>query len=239
MGSRCWFILHLRACQRLALWGLACVLAASLMPHAAQARQTLPPKFKIDGTTLIYDTDNLVAQEIDGTQHAETGEISDDDIEPFRDILDANPAITRLQLNSGGGSVYAGESIADIVQDHALDTWVVGECISACVDIFLAGNRRQMTLGSKIGFHQRDWAPKAVQSYYRLWRKDENWATPFEFGTWIYRDTQSEVFRHLKYMMQRGVDPAFAIETLKTNPEDVWYPTRLRLMAAGVLRETP
>ncbi|WP_405116962.1 hypothetical protein L0Z64_15790 [Phaeobacter sp. BS23] len=138
MESRCWFILHLRVCRRLALWGLAYVLAVSLMPHAAQARQTLPPKFKIDGTTLIYDTDNLVAQEVDGTQHAETGEISDDDIEPFRDILDANPAITRLQLNSGGGSVYAGESIADIVQDHALDTWVVGECISACVDIFLA-----------------------------------------------------------------------------------------------------
>nr|WP_254696678.1 ATP-dependent Clp protease proteolytic subunit [Phaeobacter inhibens] len=142
MGSRCRFILHLRACRQLAL---ACLLGISLMPHPAEARQTLPPKFKIDGTTLIYDTDNLVLQQVDGTQQAETGEISDEDIEPFRDILNANPAITRLQLNSGGGSVYAGESIADIVQGHALDTWVVGECISACVDIFLAGNRRQMT----------------------------------------------------------------------------------------------
>ncbi|MEK0162432.1 ATP-dependent Clp protease proteolytic subunit [Phaeobacter sp. JH18-32] len=205
----------------------------------AMARETLPAKFKIDGNTLIYDTDAQFADNGDGTSQETAGEITDDDIEPFREILDANPAITRLQLNSGGGSVYAGETIADIVQGHALDTWVVGECISACVDIFLAGDRRQMTLGSKIGFHQRDWAPKAVQSYYRLWRKDENWATPFEFGTWIYRDTQSEVFRHLKYMMQRGVDPAFAIETLKTEPEDVWYPTRLRLMAAGVLREKP
>jgi hypothetical protein len=38
-------------------------------------------------------------------------------------------------------------------------------------------------------------------------------------------------------MLDRGVDPEFAIETLKTPPHDIWFPTRLRLIAAGVLRE--
>lgn len=215
---------------------LAVVLCCSVA-MGAQARDTLPPKFKVDGQTLIYDTEEPEENTGKDGARSEIWEITEDDIEPFRDILAANPAIDRLQLNSGGGSVYAGETIAEIVLEHGLDTWVVGECISACVDIFLAGEGRQMTLGSQIGFHQRDWAPKAVQGYYRRWRKDEDWATPFEFGSWIYRDTQAEVFLHLDYMLDRGVDPEFAIETLKTPPHDIWFPTRLRLIAAGVLRE--
>ncbi|WP_096740479.1 ATP-dependent Clp protease proteolytic subunit [Phaeobacter porticola] len=214
-------------------------LCTAMVAFPAVAREGLPAKFMVDGTTLIYDTDNLLSVGKGDSSNDGGGEIGDEDIQAFQNILESNPAITRVQLNSGGGSVYAGSAIAELVEARALDTWVVGECVSACVDVFLAGQKRQMTLGSRIGFHQRDWSPKAVQSYYRLWRKDENWATPFEFGTWIYRDTQAEVFRHLKYMMRHGVDPVFAIETLKTAPEEVWYPTRLRLMAAGVLREKP
>ncbi|WP_293574451.1 hypothetical protein [Phaeobacter sp.] len=219
----------------------ACVLAIVAWggPAGPVAADDLPAKFKLDGNTLIYDTER---PEDDEDQLAADGviwEISDSDIDVFEAILGQDPTINRLQLNSGGGSVYAGERIAQLVVDHTLDTWVVGECVSACVDIFLAGEQRQMTLGSKIGFHQRDWSPSAVQSYYRRWRKDEQWATPFEFGSWIYRDTQAEIFRHLDYMISRDVDPVFAIRTLETAPENVWFPSRMRLVAAGVLRAAP
>ncbi|MGR3760309.1 hypothetical protein ACUXV3_09305 [Roseobacteraceae bacterium NS-SX3] len=206
-----------------------CLLMTCLLPLQAAAREPLPQKFELRGDVLVFDTETGIS--------GEPAEITAEDIAAFRQVLEDNPGIRELQLNSSGGSVYAGEEIAWIVMDYRLNTLVAGECVSACVDIFLAGERRRMTLGSKIGFHQRSWAPQAVHSYYREWRGRENWATPFEFGAWIYQDTQQETYGRLSYMVSRGVDPGFAIETLKTAPDGEWYPSRLALTAAGVLRE--
>lgn len=195
----------------------------------AVAKDGLPQKFSLQGRTLVYDTET--------GEEGEPAEISDEDIGRLRDILKQNPDVSELQLNSIGGSVFAGEEIAGLVLEHELDTLVDGECISACVDVFLAGNRRRMTIGSRIGFHQRSWPAAAVHTYYRSERKRQRWATPFEFGSWIYVDTQREMYDHLSYMVSRGVDPGFAIETLRTEPGSEWFPSRLRLIAAGVLRE--
>ncbi|WP_052261720.1 COG3904 family protein [Leisingera sp. ANG-M1] len=207
---------------------LACMCLT--FPLAAAAKDALPQKFSLQGKTLVYDTETDV--------QGEAAEISNDDIAKLREILKKTPGISELQLNSTGGSVYAGEEIAGLVLEYGLDTSIDGACISACVDVFLAGNRRRMTIGSRIGFHQRSWPAPAVHKYYRSERKAQRWATPFEFGSWIYVDTQREIHNHLSYMVARGVDPGFAIETLRTEPGSEWFPSRLRLIAAGVLRET-
>ncbi|KIC38363.1 COG3904 family protein [Leisingera sp. ANG-M7] len=208
---------------------LMCILFCLLLPLQLAAKETLPRKFSLQGTTLVYDTDI--------NEPGEAAEITDVDADRLRLILAENPAISELQLNSVGGSVYGGEEIAGLVLAYDLDTLVDGECVSACVDVFLAGNRRRMTEGSRIGFHQRSWPAPAVHEYYRSERKEQRWATPFEFGAWIYADTQREIHDHLSYMVARGVDPGFAIETLRTGSDREWYPSRLRLIAAGVLRE--
>lgn len=202
-----------------------------VLPVAAAAKEALPQKFSLRGQTLVYDTETDV--------EGEPAEITDEDIDKLQGILAQTPEITELQLNSIGGSVYAGEELAALVLEYGLNTVIDGECISACVDVFLAGNRRRMTLGSRIGFHQRNWPAPAVQKFYRSERKAQRWSTPFEFGSWIYEDTQREIYDHLSYMVARGVDPGFAIETLRTDPGGEWYPSRLRLIAAGVLREGP
>lgn len=204
-----------------------------LLPVQVMAKKDLPGqaltavsgRIEVQGDVLIYDTEKV------------NGDIRPDDIDQLKDALRSNDQIKVLRLNSGGGSVYAASEMARIVMDHGLDTHVDGVCISACVDVFLAGERRRMTLGSKIGFHQRSWDSEAVERYYHTWREDEGEATPFDFGSWIYGDTQSEIYEHLTYMVSRGVEPAFAIKTLKTEASDEWYPTRLQLVAAGVLRE--
>ena len=208
---------------------LISLLSCLFLVSAASAKETLPQKFSLQGKTLVYDTET----DIKGAQ----AEMTEEDVSHLREILKKSPEVTELQLNSVGGSVYAGEEIAGLVLEYGLDTLVDGTCISACVDVFLAGGRRRMTLGSSIGFHQRNWPSEAVHKYYRSERKRRRWATPFEFGSWIYVDTQSEVYEHLSYMVTRGVDPGFAIETLRTDPDGEWYPSRLRLIAAGVLRE--
>lgn len=208
---------------------LVCFLIAS--PVTLWAKDTLPEKFTLDGHVLIYDTET----EIKGSD----AEMTNDDIEALRTVLSSHPDVTELRLNSSGGSVYAGEEMAWIVIDFGLDTVVAGECVSACIDVFLAGDRRRMMLGSKIGFHQRSWSSKSVRKYYDSWKEDEAWDSPFDFGSWIYADTQSEIYEHLAYLVERGVDPGFAIETLRVESGGEWYPSRLKMIASGVLRESP
>lgn len=213
--------MFLRVTLGLLLLALPVSLAAQDDPGAA--------KFKVSGTTLIYDTETTVS--------GDEAEITTLDVDRLLALLRDNPGITTLELNSSGGSVYAGDEMARIVIDFGLDTVVSGVCSSSCVNIFLAGEARRMMRGSKIGFHQRRWPVAAMEAYYERWREDKRWETPFDFASWVYRDTQTEVFNDLSYMIERGVDAAFAVETKKVASSDEWFPSRAELTAAGVLRE--
>ena len=185
-------------------------------------------KFTVDGTTLIYNTNN-VAPDL-------YAEMESDDVALFSEILIAHPNTKILQLTSTGGSIWAGEEMARIAMDYHLDTRVTGECSSACVTLFLAGGRREMDQGGSIGFHQNAWSADGLREYYKYWHHDENWDNPFDFGSWLYRDVQTEMYHQLSYLIARGVDPVFAVET-KRERSNLWYPTRRQLEEAGVLRD--
>ena len=81
-------------------------------------------KFSKNGDTLNYNTNP-------------DGEIEWDDVGELKSILLDNPKITKLILSSEGGDVYSAREMASIIIDFELDTHVVGECASACVDLFL------------------------------------------------------------------------------------------------------
>lgn len=181
-------------------------------------------KFRVEGTALVYDT-----------EAAEGGEITPEDIEALRAVLRSHQGLTKLRLNSAGGSIWAAEDMARIVTDFDLDTEMDDECSSSCVTVFLGGKARSMTRGSRIGLHSRWWAAADVQNYYERNKAEERWDTPFEFGAWIYEDTQAEVYEAISYVVSRGVDPAFAIE-MHAPRDAMWYPGRTELEKAGVLR---
>ena len=44
-----------------------------------------------------------------------------------------------------------------------------------------------------------------------------------------------QILRDLKYLIERGVDGNFAIKTLTADSDDMWYPRRKELEAAGVV----
>lgn len=201
------------------------------LPVGALAQQDAPgwAKFSIEGVTLIYDTETTV--------EGDEAEITYDDIDRLRALLRENDGIKVLELNSTGGGVFASEEMARIVIDFGLDTVVSGACVSSCVNVFLAGKSRRMMLGSKIGFHRRSWSPAAVKDYYESQRESYGWVTPYDFASWVYEDTQAETYKHLAYMLSRGVDPAFAIRTKSVPNDDEWYPSRLELLQAGVLTD--
>ena len=60
-------------------------------------------------------------------------------------------------------------------------------------------------------------------------------ANEFEHSSWIYNDTQKQIFRDMEYLIERGVEPLFAIKTMKADSKDMWYPRRKELEIAGVV----
>ena len=127
--------------------------------------------------------------------------------------------------------------MADLVIDAELNTFVEQNCESACVTIFLVGKNRIMELGAKIGFRASWWPAKNMQSYYQNNKEDKDWETPFEFASWLYEDTQKEIFEQFEYLLERGVQPHFAIQTLKAGSDGMWYPRRKELLKGGILTQ--
>jgi len=219
------------ALRRISLVGplLAVALLCGLPQGAAAQTTTASARMRVEGDRLIYDT----SAEVDG----EAFDIRYADVSALRDILRDTPGIRVLEINSAGGEYYPSTEIAALVIDFGLDTHVENTCESSCVPIFLGGAKRTMARGARIGFHQLAWNSHAVEDYYAKHREGRGWETPFDFAQWLYEDTQTETYNRLSYMVARGVDAQFAIQTIRKPDTTMWFPYRSVLMAAGVLTE--
>ena len=186
-------------------------------------------KFSIDGDKLIYDTFKAANES--------KAEINWEDSDILAQMLLDNPDIKTLQLNSQGGLIEAAVYMSDIIIDYELDTHIVGECISSCAILFIAGEKRTIQRGSWLGFHQSSWDKVSIKDYYEYNKDEYGWENAFEYSSWIYKDTQKQIFRDMEYLIERGVEPLFAIKTMKADSKDMWYPRRKELEAAGVIRK--
>ena len=183
--------------------------------------------FSVDANVLYYDTENT-----DGTDGIEYGHE-----EQLLSLLKNNSKIDTLVLNSSGGLIVPANDMADLVIDAELNTHVEFECVSACVTIFLAGKTRTLALGGKIGFHKGWWDAASIEEYYNSEKESEGWTTPFDFASWLYEDTQGEIFTEFEYLLERGVSASFSIKTLKAGSDGMWYPRRRELLEGGILRD--
>ena len=183
--------------------------------------------FKLDNNALSYSNG-------DG---AEVLEIDWGHEEELLQILRKHKEIDTLILKSEGGIIEVADKMADLVIDAELNTLVEENCESACVTIFLAGKNRIMELGAKIGFHASWWSAENIQSYYQNNKEVQDWETPFDFASWLYEDTQKEIFEQFEYLLERGVQPHFAIQTLKAGSDGMWYPRRKELLKGGILTQ--
>ncbi len=187
-------------------------------------------KLEVKGEILYYNTD-LASNENDQ-------EITESDVDDFREILEANPDINTVYLTGWGGIIESAYEIADLIIDYGLDTNAVGICFSACGTLLLGGEKRTLAKGSKIGFHRSWWDPVDMKEYYESEKETEEWSNPFEFAAWAYEDAQESLYKDFKFLVERGIEPYFAIETVKAHPDqDGWYPRRKELLEAGFLTE--
>jgi hypothetical protein len=204
----------------------AVFFVAMMFPLTATSQAS---KFELNGSTLIYDTSSA--------SNEQEQEITWEDVDELDALLKSEQSIKEIELNSAGGDVEAAFYMADLIIDYELDTNVNGTCESACTLMLLAGERRTVERGSWVGFHQSYWDAPYIQGYFERNKDSKGWSNAFEFASWMYEDTQREVLRNLQYFVERGVDAGFAIKTMKATSDDMWYPRRKELEAAGVIVE--
>jgi len=203
----------------------AALLGLAAAPAAAGAGEAGAGAFRIETGVLHYDTET------------QPGGITPGDAARLVALLRANPDVAAVELNSSGGDYFESFDLAHVIADFDLETRVRGFCESSCVHVFLGGTRRTLARGGRIGFHRTTWSPDSVESYYTDRQESERWRSPFDMVSWTYEDTQGEVYDRLMFMVDRGVDPLFAIETLRVEAGAIWYPDRDRLRDAGFITE--
>ena len=186
-------------------------------------------KFKVEGKVLHYNTE-LAVDEIDRG-------IKEEDADKLLETLKNNPNIKTIHLTSWGGLISTAVEMADIIIDFELDTHVKEICFSACPLLLMGGEKRTLERGSKIGFHRSSWDSDSMKSFYedKETREFHGWKNEFDFSSWVYSDSQEEIYSQFKYYLERGVSPSFVIETMKARSEDGWYPRRKDLLEANVI----
>lgn len=150
----------------------------------------------------------------DGTEVFIDGPLNFPKDTALKSALAANPNLQRLVLNSQGGSVFAARALARRVQEHGLETYVRDICYSSCTLVFMAADRRVVDLKGRLGFHG-----------YRMEGMSEDQAARAS------DDTQ----RARIFLIARGLDSGFVDRVLMTPNSELWIPSRLELIEAGVL----
>ena len=188
-------------------------------------------KFKVDGEVLHYNTE-LAVEEINRN-------IMDEDVEVLLKTLKDNPNIKTINLTSWGGYISAAVEMADIIIDFELDTHVKEICFSACPLLLIGGEKRTLERGSKIGFHRSYWSSDSMRDFYedKETRENYEWDNEFDFASWVYDESQEDIYSQFKYYLERGVSPSFVIETMRARSEDGWYPRRKELLEAYIITE--
>ena len=184
-------------------------------------------KFKVDGDILHYNTEIAV------DENNQT--IKRDDIEYLLKTLKENPNIKTLHLTSWGGSIAVAADMSDIIIDFGLNTHVKEICFSACNLVLIGGETRTLERGSKIGFHRSSWSSESMKNYYKEYQEYFEWKNEFDFSSWVYDDSQEDIYKQFKYYLERGISPEFVIETMRARSEDGWYPRRKELLEANII----
>lgn len=100
-----------------------------------------------------------------------------------------------------------------VVRRFDLATRARGDCASACTLVFIAGHSRALEPGARLGFHgynMRSPMPGLI-------------------------DPAEEMARDSAVFHAAGVDKGFMACVMAVSHREMWFPSRQRLIAAGVI----
>lgn len=129
--------------------------------------------------------------------------------------LDAHPAIRIIHLNSQGGRVGEARKLRDAITTRKLATFTSSGCFSACTLAYAAGQRRLISKGGSLGFHQYSFPGTTQTAFQPEYEKDKR--------DWL----------------ARGFDRSFVDRAFTTPNTDLWKPSHRELFAARVVTGYP
>lgn len=156
----------------------------------------------------------LVADPGDSTLLRLTGTLELGATRKLTALLRDNPDIRGIVLDGPGGHVYEARGMAKLIQRYALDTFVFGQCSSACTTAFIAGTTRVLGPEGRLGFHQHSMGP----------------GYPAYLG-----DEEAEMRKDLAFYEAQGISAGFRAQVFVTPHDGLWFPTIEEMLAAGVV----
>ncbi|MBI5718302.1 MAG: hypothetical protein HZC37_11530 [Burkholderiales bacterium] len=147
----------------------------------------------------------------DGRRLRLEGPLGLGDAERIRALTAKAGGLRIVELDSPGGRLKEGEEIAALVKRAAWHTRTTGACESACTLVHMAGERKQLLPGAKIGFHR---------------------ASAGTVNPVLDNLANRELVRIYR---EAGLPERFIERTLATPASRMWYPSRDELVGAGLV----
>lgn len=178
--------------------------------------------FIVDGLPLIREGLNMVRGEDNipeyslrlmrnDTELELAGGIPIGTTEAVRKMLDSNPAVRVIHLNSTGGRIAEANKLAILISRRQLITYTRTSCVSACTIAFLAGRERYLGEQGRIGFHSAS------------------------IGG-VTGSDELNVNASFKAALSRvGASPGFINKATTTTPQDIWFPNTEQLKQQNVI----
>ncbi|HYM48785.1 MAG TPA: hypothetical protein VES91_09910 [Burkholderiaceae bacterium] len=130
-----------------------------------------------------------------------------------RDALDANSNLRTVRLESRGGRVAEGLALGTLLRDRNIDTFVNGECSSACVTAFAGGARRIIGPNATIGLHSAGGAGFSGEVIASANRRSD------------------------QFIAARGVDARVLERGAAVANDQIWFPPLQVVLNAGLATE--
>ena len=99
------------------------------------------------------------------------GEITPETAKTFERIVESHGPRSLVIAQSPGGHLIASHQIGRTLSAERMNTVVLVNCISACVDIFIAGKKREMTEIAELGLHAATNRDVSYELDRRYWRE--------------------------------------------------------------------
>ncbi|MDB5360209.1 MAG: putative rane protein [Rhodospirillales bacterium] len=144
----------------------------------------------------------------DGTELEISGGFARGQADVFRAALANAPKAHVVHLDSFGGRVAEAVQIRDMIIARGMDTFVAKQCQSACIIVFLGGQRRWLAAGAVLGFH----------------------SASFGGVDYVNQDFRSA-------FSAAGVPAWFVTKALGTPSSSIWNPSVSELINAKVVTE--
>lgn len=182
----------------------------------------------VDGSKIIFNGDVAPDNGDDGLA---------EDYTNLLDLTAAHPEVSTIVLTGSFPGTGFAIDVARGIEGLGLSTEIVGECVDACVYLFVAGHQRELGQGAKLGLRRTTIKASRLRELFERDQAIYGWQDEFGQAAMLYDMGQSSMHAALQYLVEHGVTLDFALRIFATPREDMWWPDRDALVEGGVIEK--